>query len=340
MRIKALAIRILRQFIRDKRTLALMFIAPLFIMTLLSLVFNGKTYHPSIALVNAPKNFIHNFQKTNASVHIMSLHHAKDALSKQKIDAAISFKNHNPELTLEGSDPTANKAVLQLLSQVTNRQDKGENLQARVHYLHGGKNLTSFDNFGPVLLGFFIFFFVFLIAGVSFLRERTKGTLERLLASPLRRWEVVAGYVSGFGVFTIIQSALIVWYAVYILRLWMAGSIWYVLLITLLLAFTALALGTLLSAFAHNELQLIQFIPLVIVPQVFFSGLFQIETISDWVSWIGPLTPLYYGADALRDVMLRGGSWSDISFDIGILCVFALVFMLLNVLVLRRYRKL
>src|SRR5699024_8778029 len=140
--------------------------------------------------------------------------------------------------------------------------------------------------------------------------------------SPLRRWELVAGYNIGFGVFTVLQSALIVWFAVYILDLWMVGSFWFVLFITLLLAFGALALGTLLSAYAQNELQMFQFIQIVIVPQVFFSGLFQLETISDWVSWIGPLTPLYYGADALRSVMLRDGDWSDIALDVGMLCGF------------------
>ena len=63
-------------------------------------------------------------------------------------------------------------------------------------------------------------------------------------------------------------------------------------------------------------------------------------TISDWVSWIGVVTPLYYGADALRDIMIRGGGWSDIAVDLGVLCLFALVFIVLNIMALRKYRRL
>ena len=140
--------------------------------------------------------------------------------------------------------------------------------------------MELFDNFGPVLIGFFVFFFVFLIAGVSFLRERTGGTLERLLATPLRRFEIVAGYIIGFGLFTTLQASLIAWFAVDILDMMMEGSFLYVLFITFLLAMTALTLGTLLSAFANNELQMMQFIPLVVVPQIFFSGLFNLYTCS------------------------------------------------------------
>lgn len=340
MRIKTLTLRIIRQMFRDKRTLALMLIAPLFVMTLIALIFNGKSYHPDIALVDVPVKVKQTFEQTDANVKNVTAAEAEDVLKSEEVDAVFAFKHQKPVLTLEGSDPSANRAVMTAIQQALETQQQAGSLKPDIHYLHGGDDLTSFDNFGPVLLGFFVFFFVFLIAGVSFLRERTTGTLERLLATPLRRWELVGGYLAGFGLFTILQSALIVWYAVYVLDMWMVGSFWYVLVITLLLALTALSLGTLLSAFANNELQMIQFIPLVIVPQVFFSGLFNMETISDWVSWIGPITPLYYGADALREVMLRGGGWADIAADLGVLCVFAVVFIGLNVLALRKYRRL
>lgn len=104
------------------------------------------------------------------------------------------------------------------------------------------------------------------------MRERTTGTLERLLTSPLRRWEIVAGYIMGFGIFTMIQAAIIAWYAIYVLGMLMEGSFGFVLLITLLLSLTALTLGILLSSFANNELQMIQFIPLIVVPRSFSRG--------------------------------------------------------------------
>ncbi|MFC4617667.1 ABC transporter permease [Camelliibacillus cellulosilyticus] len=338
MRINALTGRIIHQFLRDKRTLALMFLAPLLVMSLVSLIFNGKTYHPKIGVVHAPSTVIQTLEQSQAKITSLSEANANKKLKDQQLDAVLNFNNRNLNLTLEGSDPKTNQAVLQVINHLST-QNRSVGQKPTIHYLHGGPDLTSFDNFGPVLLGIFVFFFVFLIAGVSFLRERTNGTLERLMASPLRRSELVIGYILGFGLFTILQSALIVWYSVYVLNLWMVGSFWFVLLVTLILALVALSLGTLLSTFANNELQMIQFIPLVIVPQVFFSGLFNLDTISDWISWISVITPLYYAADALRDIMIRGEGWQGIYLDLGVLCLFAILFVVLNSLALRKYRR-
>ena len=163
--------------------------------------------------------------------------------------------------------------------------------------------------------------------------------MERLLASPVRRWEVVSGYVFGFGFFAFLQTVVLSLYAIYVLNMLMAGSIFYVLLLTLLTAFVALTLGTLLSTFANNELQMIQFIPIVIVPQFFFSGIFNLDTMSHWISWIGPFTPLYYVASGLKDVMIRGYGWAAIDIDVYVLLGFGLIFMGLNVLALKKHRK-
>ncbi|HET7579129.1 MAG TPA: ABC transporter permease [Bacillales bacterium] len=340
MRIKAVFIRILKQFFHDKRTLALLIIAPLLVLTLLSLVFNGGTYEPKIGLVDLPQPMETAFHKqSNADYEKVSLEKGKRKLRNQELDAYLTFQDGKPSLTLEGSDPSINHLVLRAVQEVMMKPHGLSQGKIDVHYLHGGKDLTSFDNFGPVFIGFFAFFFVFLIAGVSFLRERTTGTLERLLASPLRRWEVVAGYILGFGFFTLLQSVILVLFAVYVLNMLMAGSIFYVLFLTMLTAFSALSLGTLLSAFADNELQMIQFIPIVIVPQFFFCGIFNLDTISDWISWIGPLTPLYYVADGLRDVMIRGYGWSDIAIDVYVLLGFSFAFMFLNVLALKKHRR-
>lgn len=179
---------------------------------------------------------------------------------------------------------------------------------------------------------------MFLIAGVSFLRERTTGTLERLLSTPLKRWEIVIGYVCGFGIFTVVQALLISWFSIQVLGIMMAGSFGYVLLITLLLAITALTLGTLLSAFAGNELQMIQFIPLVIVPQIFER----------------PVPSGYAAAVAAArrpgdsDLLRRPGTDGYYDprqrlernfLDAYVLVGFSLLFMILNVLALRKHRR-
>jgi ABC-2 type transport system permease protein len=341
MRIKALVIRILRQIIRDKRTMALLIFAPMLILTMLHLVFNGNDYVPSVGLVDIPQPIEEQLNLENAN--ITSYENVKEAekdLNSQALDAYIVFEHMSPSIVLEGSDPSVNSATLKWVQealkplQPTRSQD-----EINIEFVHGSEDMGQFDYLGPVLLGFFVFFFVFLIAGVSFLRERTTGTLERLLSSPLRKWEIVVGYIIGFGIFTMIQATIIAAFAIYVLGMLMEGAFFYVLLITLALSLTALTLGTLLSAFANNELQMIQFIPIVVVPQIFFSGLFNLETISDWLNWIGPFTPLYYAADALRDVMVRGYGWADIQFDILALSGFSLLFILLNIMALRKYRK-
>ncbi len=341
MRITALVIRILRQIIRDKRTMALLIFAPILVLTMLHLVFNGDEYTPAIGLVNLPEQIEAQLNLEDATIkQYESANLAENDLSLKKLDGYLLFDQMSPSLVLEGSDPSVNGSVMSWVQNALRPlQQNGADPELKVDYLFGSSDMGQFDYFGPVLLGFFVFFFVFLIAGVSFLRERTTGTLERLLTSPLRRWEIVLGYIIGFGVFTMIQATVIAWYAIYVLGMLMEGAFGYVLLITLLLSLTALTLGILLSSFANNELQMIQFIPLIVVPQIFFSGLFNLETISEWLSWIGPLTPLYYAAEALRNVMVRGFGWEIIYKDLLVLLGFSLLFMILNIAALRRYRK-
>jgi ABC-2 type transport system permease protein len=340
MRVRALVIRILRQFIRDKRTLALMIVAPMIILWMMSLVFNGDTYKPEIAAVSIPAPFTQKLEAHGAVVHTnYTLEAAEQALENAELDAILSWNGTLPQLKLEGSDPSASRSVILTLQKVLQELNPAAGvLQSSITYLHGSENMAAFDNFGPVLIGYFSFFFVFLIAGVSFLRERTGGTLERLLCSPLRRWEIVAGYIIGFGIFTMIQATLIAWFSVKVLDIMMVGSFWLVLLVTLLLSMTALTIGTFLSAFADNEFQMIQFIPLVIVPQIFFSGLFSMDTMSPWLRWLGTVMPLTYAADALRDIMIRGKGWSDIALDVYVLIGFSAVVMLANVLALKKHR--
>lgn len=344
MRVTALVTRIIKQLIRDKRTLGLLILAPILVLTMLHLVFNGGDYKPKIGLVNIPEPLAQQFASEGAQLfYYDDADEAQQDMEKLQLDGYIALQEAKPHLTLEGSDPVKNGAVLKWLQQslapLTQATSSLPNLQADITYQHGSADMSQFDYFGPVLLGFFVFFFVFLIAGVSFLRERTTGTLERLLSSPLRRWEIVVGYVLGFGIFATLQATVISAYAIYVLGMLMEGQFIYLLFTILALAFTALSVGILLSTFASNELQMMQFIPVVVVPQVFFSGLFNLETISQWLSWIAPFTPLYYAANALRSIMVRGSGWEAIYPDLLILLGFSLIMIVLNIWALRKYRK-
>jgi len=340
MRVSALIIRILRQFIHDKRTLAMMILAPILILYMMSLVFNSGSSLAKIGVVNIPAMVSETLSKQGAAVIAYTAAEANTALANTSIDAIISMVDSVPQIKLEGSNPTTNKTVI-LLFQKTMQQlnPTPPTLAPQITYLYGSEKIAAFDNLGPVFVGFFSFFFVFLIAGVSFLKERTSGTLERLLATPLKRWEIVLGYVLGFGIFTMLQAALIAWFSTQILGMMLVGSFWFVLLITLLMSLTALTLGIFLSAFANTEFQMIQFIPLIIVPQFFFSGLFKLDNMGQWMQWLSKIMPLTYGADALKNIMIRGKGWDAIAFDAYLLIGLSLFFMLANVLALRKYRK-
>ncbi|KWX75331.1 ABC transporter permease [Paenibacillus jilunlii] len=343
MRVRAITLRILQQFIHDKRTMALMFIAPLLVLSLMSLVFNGDAYEPKIGVSGGAVPFTRALEAQNATViAYKSADLGTAALQESELDALITLNGTTPEVMLEGSNPTANRAVMLALTAATrNLQSAGGEgqVQPQISYLYGAEDMKTIDRFGPIMIGVFVFFFVFLIAGVSFLRERTTGTLERLLSTPLKRWEIVLGYVCGFGIFTVFQALLISWFSIQVLGIMMAGSFGYVLLLTLLLSMSALTLGTLLSAYAANELQMIQFIPLIIVPQIFLSGLFPMDTLPLWLQRVGLATPIYYGSEALMNIMIRGKGWSAIALDVYALIGFSLLFMLLNVLALRKHRK-
>ncbi|OEH85272.1 ABC transporter permease [Desulfuribacillus stibiiarsenatis] len=356
MRVQAIIKRIMKQFIRDKRTLALLLVAPMFILSLMYLVFSYNEPTPNVGIANAPTIIHEALDTLEIPFTIVTVDEGNTLLESSQIDALIDFSHPKPTVVLEGSDPAKNMMVLQIVQKISQLTMSGAIPGAApstlasplpetdntldVTYLYGSANMSLFDSIGPILIGFFIFFFVFIIAGVSFLRERTTGTLERLLATPLRRWEIVLGYVIGFGIFTTFQASLISWYSISVLNIMMEGTFLYVILITFLLAMSALTLGTLLSAFANNELQMIQFIPIIIVPQVFFCGLFDLTSMPSWLRSIGSIMPLTYGADALRDIMIRGNGWESISTNVLILVAFSLVFMFLNVFALKKHRAL
>jgi ABC-2 type transport system permease protein len=193
------------------------------------------------------------------------------------------------------------------------------------------------DNASPAILATLILFFGFLITGISFLRERTQGTLERLLASPISKMDIVAGYLLGLLLFALLQTLIMFFYMVYVLDISFRGDLWQILVFQVLIGINAVCLGTLFSVFARNEFQMMQFIPLIIVPQVFLCGLFiQISQLPNYLQWITKFLPLTYGVEGIKALMQQGQSLLDIGKDIGILAAFAVGLLILASLTLRR----
>lgn len=349
MRTLAVGKRLIRQILDDKRTLGLMFVAPIFITFLVYTVITSGTTTPVIDVVAAPDSFVAALSKKATVVRVDSEEKALEDLKNREADAYLVFANEASEITLEGSKPTVNKLVIGLvqksLFEILPLQGGPPNAptlkvrEPKVNYLFGSADDTLFDSLAPLLMGFLIFFFVFVTSGIAFLRERLTGTLERVLATPLRRYEIVLGYFLGFGLFVTIQTVIVQLTVVFGLNVPNQGSFWLVLLLNLLLATMALSLGTFLSAFARNEFQIFQFIPLIIVPQILFSGIFDLNEAPGWVVALSKIFPLTYAAEALRDVMIRGLGFSHIYRETLIILSYAAAFLILNILALKKYRK-
>jgi ABC-2 type transport system permease protein len=220
--------------------------------------------------------------------------------------------------------------------------------------IYGTGSTDPMVPFAPAIVAFFLYFFVYLLTGVSFLRERTGGTLERLMATPVTRGEVVGGYTIGFGLFATVQVAVLLAWAlgtVHIgplgpipafaigLGIPVAGSPLIAFLVVVLLALGAVSLGIFLSTFARTELQVIQFIPIVLVPQFLLSGvLFPVNSLPDILQPLVRIMPLGYAVDALRQVFIRGADLSvtALQVDIAVLAFVAVLFAFVASLTIRR----
>lgn len=350
MRVFALVKRIFRQMFRDKRTLALLFVAPLLILTLMYFLFNGSSVEPKLGVMGVDNQLISVLKKADIQVKQYEKVNA-DTVVDDDLDGLLEQENGRIKLTLQNSDPSAAKGLQMKVSQAVAAQGQAKLIQQnpaaagmiqqsiKIDYVYGNADTVFFDVLSPVLVGFFVFFFVFIISGIGLLRERTTGTLERLMSTPIRRWEIVTAYLVGYGIFAVIQTMIVVFYSINVLDIVLVGSIGNVLLINLILALVALSLGILLSTFAASEFQMIQFIPIAVIPQIFFAGIFPIEGMADWLQAVAKVIPMYYAGDALKGVMYKGLGLSEISGDLFALLIFAVIFIILNIFALKKYRK-
>lgn len=367
MNIVALVKRICIQMIRDKRTLALMMVAPLVILTLLHYLLDADTAPPKLGVVSIDEAIIEQLKELEIDVvKYEQFSNAHQIISNDQLDGLLLFEDKEINLTITNDQPSTAKIlqtkVLQAINAVNSKEQAGNfskiikeiegklpsntlNLEPievpsiNTSFIYGTKDTTFFDQLSPILVGFFVFFFVFLISGIGLLRERTTGTLDRLMATPIKRYEIVFGYLIGYGLFAIVQTLIVVFFSIKVLNIMLVGSLWNVVLINLSLALVALLLGILLSAFANSEFQMMQFIPIAIIPQVFFAGILPMEGMPEWMQIIAKFMPMYYGGNALGDVMYKGLGLESIKNGLFILLGFAMLFIILNIFALKKYRK-
>jgi ABC-2 type transport system permease protein len=384
-RIFAVARRIAHGFRRDERTLGLVFVVPIVVTALLGWVLGDqKDISVEILVVNQAGAVgqhvvdamttaaitanngtgIGTADDVPAAVEAIRNHQADVALVIPSTVLADVTSGSPPTLTIisEGTDPGAEGARFAKLQALLASAAQAlappgvvaliPRIERETIYLSPDAN--SVDVLAPVFLGYFGYFFVFLLTGISFLRERIGGTLERLLATPVTRGEIVLGYSLGFGLFATLQVIVL---TVFILNavsvpsigpipaftiglgVASAGSPVLAFVLAVLLALGAVNLGIFLSTFARTELQVIQFIPLVIVPQGLLGGIFwPIDRLPDVLQAVAHVLPMTYAVDGLREVMLKDAGLSSrtVQLDLLVLAGIAVFFVALATATIKR----
>lgn len=198
-------------------------------------------------------------------------------------------------------------------------------------------NELIFNHIAPALLGIFPFTIMFLITSITTLRERTNGTLERVLVTPIAKLDIIIGYTIAFGLLAVAQSLVASGVAIFFLDMNVAGPEWFVITIALSDALLGTALGLFVSAFARTEFQAVQFMPALIFPQLLLCGLLlPLAQMPDVLESIAYYLPLTYAVDALQRVSVETTLSSEAWRDIWVVLAFIFVAVLLGAATLRR----
>ena len=377
LRVAAVVRRIVAQFRRDPRSLALLFVAPLAIIALLGWVLSSsQSTNARIAIVNestGPAGSVVATRLESAldgqtgivlDKSVTDISTAERMLKDKTLDlivvlpADFSVQNRKIVLTTLGLNPTGEASSIPTIQKalIGALVDSAGAALPTIERssVYGSPDATQLDTLAPVVVGFFAYFFVFILTGISFLRERIGGTLERLLATPVSRSEIVIGYSIGFGIFATLQVAIVLAFVLGRLSVPSIGPVpefaiglgvrtvgnpLIAYLLVLILGLGAVSLGIFLSTFARTELQILQFIPIVIVPQAILSGFFwPIEQLPSLLQPVARILPVTYAIDGLRQVMIAGADLSSaqVQLDLGVLAGIAAIFVILAAATIRR----
>lgn len=330
----SIIVRILKQIRNDKRSLALLIIAPLFILTILYFILGDSDYTPTVASYQLPESFTEGISENMVVNKLDALpDDSYDYLLSNKTDALLYADSTEIKVyMIEQNTKTA-----KVLKHLQELKATNGTLPMELHYQYETSSDNQLDSLSFVFLGILSFFFVFILSGVSFVSERNNQTLDRMLQSPLSKASIIGGYTIGYGILSTIQGILIILFSAYVLKLHFQGSVALCIGIMVLLAFCAVSTGTLLSIFATNQFQMIQFIPIIIVPQIFFSGLIPLDTIPWNIGKLCYIFPSFYGCYALKNVMVYGYGIDKIWIWLLGLAGYTGILFVLNVLALKKH---
>ncbi len=338
-RVGIIALRILWQFRRDRRSLALVFVVPVIIMGLMTALIRSGSESLTMAVTGPgiPPGIALPVPQGGPKLKGIGAKSPEQAIRDGDVYAVLVVPRDGASgatLLVDGADPGrtqgAEQAARLLRAALAGGAAVGSTLGQPLPttYLHAGPEFTTTDTLAAALIGLFVILFTYLLSAVGVLRERSQGTLERLRASPATTTETVLGYLGGFLVFGVAQSVIVLAFLVGVLRIHYHGNLALVLLVQTLLVIIGVALGLAFSTVSANELQAVQLIPLVIVPQVLMSGvIWPVATLPVVLKQLAYILPLTYAVDALRGVMIRGAGFGGIALDLAVLCGVALLLL-------------
>ena len=363
--------RVLRDLKNDRRQLALIFIAPLLVISIFGVAFTGSVKDVRVVVVNGDtavgnsslsNKIISNFDTSVLNVaYANSESDAVGQVQNGSASAAIVFPSHftqsvvarasgqtsvppaNTTITLlaDKSNPNVSDPIIATVNTAVAQTIQGLGRQAPVSVDSSnavyGANAQFIDFFAPGIICIAVWQLTTLLTLISFVGERTSGTLFRLLASPLKESELVVGYAVAFGIIGIAQSAVLLSAAVILFHVTIVGDVLLAFGVIALLAVVSEGLGIMLSSFARREAQAIQFLPIVVLPAFLLSGVFwPIQAIPEWLRPVSYVLPTTYAVEAVRSVILRGWGLDKIYPDVIALLIFACVFLALATILLRR----
>ncbi|MGB8311507.1 MAG: ABC transporter permease [Halobacteriota archaeon] len=373
-RLFAVVERIFRYLKNDKRTLVEIFVAPIFIMLIFGAAFSTEVHDVSVVIVNNDQGLsvpsgdmpskLSDKIISNLNTSVMKVEYANNVsqavnmVENGKAYGVIIFptnftsdfysklQNHsnsdNTTVALrldksnsnvaEAISKTVNAAVFKTVTDIGSEMPISVNAGDAIY----AQNARFIDFFVPGVTTFSVYQLTTLLTLIAFVGERTSGTLYRLMASPLKETEIVAGYTLAFSILGMGQAALLLIVGITVFNITVVGSIILAFAVVTLLAIVSVSLGVLLSSVARREIQALQLIPFVVLPALLLSGIFMpTEAIPSWMRPAAYLFPTTYTAEAVRSVLLKGWGLDKILIDVGALFAFIAIFLVLAMLTLK-----
>jgi len=361
----AITKRIFRGLRHDRRTVALIVIAPVLAMCIFGIAFSGDVTDVGVVVVDldggpVAARIISNLDEETLDIRYMD--NEEDAVREvengeawaaivfprdfstnviAKLDRRPAAGNTTISVKADMSNVNVATAVTRAVTDAVMATMSQENVEMPITIDADspvyGKNAEFIDFFVPGIMAFAVFLLTTLLTLLSFVGERTSGTLERLRASPMRESEIVVGYAMAFGIVGMLQASLLLIVATLVFKITIVGNPFLAYIVVALLAAVSVSLGILLSSAAKREAQAVQFIPFIVLPTFLLAGIFwPVEAIPSVLRPFSYLIPPTYAVEAMRSVMLRGWGLDNIWREIVVLLAFALVFLAVSVRSLQR----